>query len=150
MIYSLDQLLFDNKKILNFHSREESWMKLLLEEISHHPLPPGNDPLRPVLTFSGSLTLTQHSFFNENLIVEGELSIQFYDQCTRTGDIFLNSMNIMIDAIFIKDHPDYRELTELEVQGKCYELYFFKKNKVDLCPLLREFLYMNKDPYPKI
>ncbi len=104
------------------------------------------------LKFEGELSTANRPILGDVYLVSGLLSLSFYSQCGKSGLFFIDHLEVEINSVFIsesfKSRPEYAELTEIDVKGEVYELYFVENKCLDLQSLFREYIYINKESYP--
>ena len=83
----------------------------------------------------------------------GALSLTYITQCAQSGELMNDELNLDVQAIFIDNilsnkYEDDENMT-LFIGNMEYELYFYENSKLDLAQVLHEYIFLNKNPYPK-
>jgi uncharacterized metal-binding protein YceD (DUF177 family) len=144
---SFTEMIFD---------QETKWLDKILCEINEEAGDEAVETFKDDLfiTFSGQLARKQQTQYGEILLLTGELNSQFVTNCVRTGQSMLDKIETKITAIFLdSEHQDkygYDEEVELLYDGKMWDLYFYNDESLDITEVIHEYLFLNKDPYPKL
>lgn len=128
-------------------------MAELLNEVNNGLTPNTDDKVNePQINFTGEMTLVEKAGLGDVILVSGKLSASFYTQCGLSGEVFLDKLKVKLNAAFInesyQDREEYSDMIDIEVSGKVYDLFYTKQKNINLMDLFREFIYINKNPYP--
>lgn len=107
------------------------------------------------LKFSADIKKVKNSKYKEVVLVEGELSAKFMTYCVSSGKLMSDVMECevlvaAIDKSLQQSLGFDEEVIDIEVDGQEYDLYYFESNQLDLAPILHEYIYLNKNPYPRL
>ena len=151
-VYSLSSLNTDVSEQIDLDTQKE-WLKLILDELNEAA---GEEEAGMVeqthLAFSGEIKKSKNAKFGEYVLISGEIRAKFVTQCVVTGSMMFDQIDCEILAANIAKHNQERlgleegETVFLEDEER--ELFFFDRGEVDLEPVLHEFIYLNKNPYP--
>ena len=132
------------------------WMRNLLSEVQEEVA----DELRESpelleqtsLSFQGDLQKRANSFWRDHALLVGEFKARFWTQCVKSGELLLEKIDLDIQAIFIneaiKKSKNLEETDTLMVESYEYDVYFYQSSVVKISDVLREQLFLNKEPYP--
>lgn len=105
------------------------------------------------LKLTGSITRKKDSRFDEVLLFDAILAMQFGTTCVSTGKPIVDTINSSLKAIYIdRVHAKKYELEDeitLIFDNEERELYFYEKFKASLKEVVREHLFLEKNPYPR-
>ncbi len=80
------------------------------------------------------------------------MSVTYSDICSRSGNIIDQNLNISLKSIFLdksmKNQHELEDEISLFYDEEEWDLYFYEKNQVDLYPIIHEYIFLNKNPYP--
>lgn len=134
--------------------QETPWMGEILKDL--------NDGLResdleegmekPFISFEGELTRKWNDRFRDYITLEGVLRANYLTLEINTGDVILDQIEVPVKACWILEELEkkfgYEEETEIWFDDEEYDLYYYDRNNVELKPVLNEYAFLNKDPYP--
>lgn len=132
------------------------WMKALLTELNEEVgakqiISPSN---QGELKFEGSYYKKNKSEYGDFVIITGTLSARYFTSCSQSGktmqDEIVAECNACILSESFKVNPDYKDEIELYVDAEMRDLFFQKHSYVLLNEVFHEYLYLNKNPYPRI
>jgi hypothetical protein len=132
---------------------ETPWMAELLEELNEDLTDSdyegeGNASIE----FKGELVRKWNDRFNDYIILTGEIRASFYALEINSGEAILDHIEVPVRACWIQEELrekfGYEEETEIWFDEDEYDLYFYTRNNVELKPVLSEYLFLNKNPYP--
>lgn len=108
----------------------------------------------PFLKFKGEAIKKQNVNYGDIVILQGDLSAKFITTCITTGAAMMDSIDTEIRSCFIDEAMKKRFQMEDEVsvfvdEGE-YDLYFYQNDKIDLYDVFREYVFLNKNPYPVV
>ena len=124
---------------------------LTLKDLEYSP----EEGLKPEIHFAGELTKHFSSKYREYAVLEGNLFSRFLTLCVGTGTVIFDEVESPVKAIFIEPEFEeafgYEEETSVFLEnGEEYELYYLIKDHVEIQPVLRETVFLNKNPYPRV
>ena len=104
------------------------------------------------IVFKGNLIRKWNDRFQDYIILTGSLEATFYTLEIHTGEVILDNLNVPVKACWIleelKEKFGYEEETEIWFDEDEYDLYYYDRNNVELKPVLNEYVFLNKNPYP--
>lgn len=109
----------------------------------------------PFLSFEGSITRLQDDKYQDYLLLEGRLKANFFAVCVGSGVVMLDEIDADVYAAIIDTELEARfgheEDTTVYINDDEYDLYYFnEKGEFEIKEILSEYLFLNKNPYPKI
>lgn len=131
------------------------WLKELLEELNEDVRMGFISPSsQGSINCEGSYYKKIRPEYGEYAVVKAKLFAKFYTNCVSTGKVMLDEINVDFEACFLgqsfKNDPDYKDEIEFYIDNSTMDLFFLDHNQLDLKEVLHEYLYLNKDPYPRI
>jgi hypothetical protein len=131
------------------------WMKELLEELNEDVKVGFISPSsQGSISCEGSYYKKVRPEYGEYAVLKGHLLAKFYTNCVITGKVMLDEVDVEFEACFLghsfKNNPDYKDEIEFYIDNSTMDLFFLNNNLLDLKEVLHEYLYLNKDPYPKL
>lgn len=159
-ILSVDSKLNINKlglsKIYDFRVDQTApWMKTLLEELNEDVKIGFVSPSsQAVISCEGQYYKKHRGTYGEYAVVQANLTAKFYTNCVSSGKVMLDTLDVDFCACFLpsnfKTDPDYKDEIELYIDNQNMDLFFLDGNFIDLKEALHEYLYLNKNPYPRL
>ena len=105
------------------------------------------------ISFEGTVERKLGTRYGDYALVRGSISAEFYTHCVVSGELMKDQIHTEVKATFIDESYGERfqleEETTLFLNDEEYELYYLDNNKVDLPKVINEFVFLNKNPYPK-
>ena len=147
-----------NKAIHVKLNEKSLWLANLLAELSENvgdvTAMVGQDEF--FLRFDADLYKKRHPMFGEILIVEGAIESTFPTLCSVTGAVMTDHTRADVKCCFI--HQSFKkqaedpmeEEIELMIDDQIFDLYFYAPRGAGLEEMIHEYLYLNKNPYPKL
>jgi hypothetical protein len=145
----------DAKDSLIKVDQQTPWMLELLEEL--HEDIDKDDPFfenfQSSITFQGELARKDKGQMGDLGILKGELTVDFCTYDVNTGEMMSESLECPVNAVFMDQKVctelGYEDETNLLVDTVEYDLYFYDGKTIDVKEVLHEYIYLNKDPYPR-
>jgi len=104
------------------------------------------------IVFKGELIRKWNERFNDYVFLTGEVKVSFYTLEINSGEVILDHIDVPVKACWIqeelKEKYGYEDETEIWFDEDEYDLYFYTRNNVELQPVLNEYVFLNKNPYP--
>lgn len=130
------------------------WLKSILMELledSGH----GSDDLKDSeIKLSVSLDKEDFEEYGEVLFCEGNISIKYTDVSVQTGDPIEQKLEIPVFCAFLEEYNEKKHQLDEEITiffgEQEWDLYYYKKNTADFLPVVHEYVFLNKNPYPGI
>lgn len=104
------------------------------------------------IVFQGELIRKWSERFNDYIFLMGQIKVTFYTLEINSGDVILDHIEVPVKACWIqeelKEKFGYEDETEIWFDEDEYDLYYYTRNNVELQPVLSEYVFLNKNPYP--
>lgn len=145
----------DVPKSVQIDCDQDDWAKEILSELEENIDQEDRDEIgqKSKLTFIGEMIKKNNSHLNDFMILTGQLNVEFITYCTSTGAAMSDSIDVHVQAVFIQDKVrdkyGHEEDTEIFVGDEVYDLFFVENDQVDIAPVINEFVFLNKNQYPK-
>jgi len=132
------------------------WLMSILNELSSDVSSRDSkdqDGLTFDINFNGELIKEKDHSLGDIVKLLGALSVTYITQCAQSGELMNDELNLDVQAVFIDNilsnkYEDDENMT-LFIGNMEYELYFYENSKLDLAQVLHEYIFLNKNPYPK-
>lgn len=154
---SIDRLARGFEVELDLSAAEDKFLAELLEELNEGITQADYDLSKetPRLLFSGKLCKLQNEKYEEYLLLEGHIQASFFAICVGSGIVMLDSVEAQVKAVIVDEKFEslysHEEDTTLYIEEDEYDLYYFdERGEFKLKEILSEYLFLNKDPYPKV
>ena len=151
----LDQIIRVNKinldEIKSIQGDQSvDWLSKILDELMEDLQ--GQESTKSLISLNGELEVREDSIYRKVLLLEGTVNVTYSDICSKSGDIIDQSLNIALKSIFLEKSMNNQHELEDEISlfydEEEWDLYFYEKNQVDLYPIIHEYIFLNKNPYP--
>lgn len=112
------------------------------------------DLSKTYIRFKGDLQKKSSAKFLDHAFLLGEIEARFYTYCITTGELMLDDIFAEVQAVFLED--ELKKELELEDEITIYfdeyefDLYYLSGLNVPLKPAIHEYVFLNKNPYPKL
>ena len=151
-IYSLGNLSKDVPEKIKLDQNED-WLSRILEELCEAAGEEESQMLMEThLRFSGDIKKSKNTKYGEYVLISGSLTSHFVTQCIKSGNMMFDQIECEVKAACLarsgQKQLGLEEGDSVFLEEQEYELFFFDKNQVDLEPVLHEFVFLNKNPYP--
>ena len=94
----------------------------------------------------------QHSTYREGVLLHGEILVKYPASSSQTGDQLQEELNVPVRSVFIdssfEENEELAEEITLFIEDQEWDLYFHNNGLVDLGPVLHEYIFLNRNPYP--
>ncbi len=151
-IVSLPKLKLGQEETLSL-DLNTPWLMSILHELSSGLSSEDSKELNLDINFNGELIRDKDNSLGDIVKLLGSLNVTYITQCAQSGELMNDDLNLDVQAIFIdnilSDNYEDDENMTLFVGNMEYELYFYENNKLDLAQVLHEYIFLNKNPYPK-
>ena len=140
-----------------FFDKDVPWLCNLLEELNEH-VEEEDRKLTDCTTFiefKGQITKKKNTKFEEMLIFKGKISAKYLTYCVSTGEVMSDTLevDIAIGAIDKDNQKKYGyddDIIDIEINGEELDLYYFEDHQLNLASIIHEYIYLNKNPYPRL
>ena len=128
------------------------WVATLLSELSLGAESSSSEQFTPSFTLSLKLTRRDCGNLRNYLVVEGEFCVHYPAYCVATYQVIEEVQQTEVNAVVIAKHYQgslnlHDEVT-LFVDDQEWDLFYYDP-KVSLVEIIHEYLYLNKNPYPR-
>jgi hypothetical protein len=132
------------------------WMQEILDEL-HEDVKADLkdcDLTKTYIRFKADLQKKSSEKFLDHAFVLGEIEARYYTYCITSGELMLDDIFAEVQAVFLE--PELQKSMELEDEITIYfdqfeyDLYYLSGLNVPLRPLVNEYVFLNKNPYPKL
>jgi hypothetical protein len=142
------------KEVVFALDKNQDWLKELLFELN------ADAPGMPAEIAFGQTTLNlelklsrkSNAEFNEYILLDVKLDALFFTQCVKTLTLMKDDLSFEFKACFIdisfEKQDEYEDLTEFYIDNEMRDLYYYEKRLINLCEVIREQIFLNKNPYP--
>jgi hypothetical protein len=150
-LYSIVKLSEDSSDTL-FADQSHPWLLKVLEELNEEFDEEDRAAIGPYIRFKGEITKVKNNRYGVSIILTGELSVRICALCGRTGQLIADPIECEVRSVFIEEENRSKYQLEDEItlllNEDEYDLYYYSKNKCDVASVLREYAFLNKNPYP--
>ena len=111
-----------------------------------------SDNIDCTLKWSFKAKRFQHHTYREGILVEGQISAVYPASCSKSGDQLEQNLSVSMRSVFIdssfEDNEELAEEITLFIEDQEWDLYYHQNGLVDLKPVLHEYIFLNRNPYP--
>ena len=151
-IYMISQIGLDQGIELDLDEKSTPWVAELLSELEEE-VDPATKSAGSFLRFRGVLEKRHTGTYDDFLLLNGELEGSFDTLCVSTGQTMKDTFEIDIHAVFLQKQLEktleLEDEIDLYIEDEEYDLYYYERRQVDLKAALHEYIYLNKNPYPR-
>jgi hypothetical protein len=94
----------------------------------------------------------QHHSYRDVVLVKGLLLAKYPALSGQTGNQLQEELRVSIACAFVdgtyKENEELREEITLFVENQEWDLYYHFNGVVDLKPVIHEYIFLNRNPYP--
>ena len=128
------------------------WVATLLNELSLEAESSLSQQFTPSFTLSLKLTRRDRDNLGNYLVVEGKFCVHYSTYCVATYQVIEEVQQTEVNAVVISKHHqkslNLQDEVTLFVDDQERDLFYYDP-KVNLVEIIHEYLYLNKNPYPK-
>jgi|GEM_PF-3343772 len=153
--YFLAKLKYNAPELLVFDQNTE-WMAKILSELNE-PLEEGDvlySKETPFIRFKGEVVKKKNPQYGDIVLVMGDLDAAFVTTCIQTGKPMIDTIDVDVRACYISNDSKKRyghdDEIDIVVDDQEFDLFFYNDEKLDIYEVLREYVFLNKNPYPVI
>lgn len=134
--------------------KNQDWVKELLFELNADaPGMPAEVAFgQTALNLSLKISRRNNAEFNEYILLDAKIEALFFTQCVKSLTLMKDDLNFELKACFIdtsfEKQDEYEDLTEFYIDNEMRDLYYYEKRVIDLSEVIREQIFLNKNPYP--
>lgn len=144
-----------NKSYVLKLDQTRPWIKELLnelhEEVNMKFVSPSS---HGEISFDGEYYKKNKSQYGDYVIFKGKLFVRFNTNCVSTGKNMMDTIDIDISACFIssslQNDESFKDEIDIYMDNDNHDLYFYEGHYIDLKEAFHEYIYLNKNPYPRI
>ncbi len=152
--YKIFEMASKGSELVELSNEREDWMEELLHELSEGVSDPRaafrKDPGE--LRFTGEIRRKKDAIYDDHVVLRGELYARFRATCVQSGELIWDEIRVPLRAVFLSQEIIkkyyYEDEITIEVEGEAFELYGYEGQLVELPPVIKEQLFLNKNPYP--
>jgi hypothetical protein len=151
----LKQLKLDIPREIKLDGQTK-WMNNFLEELNEEVDEADRASRTDLMEiyFDGELLLRHQDRLGEYVLFDGHLFASFLTNCVRTGEVMNDKIDCQISLVLldedIKDRFSLADEVDYDIEGENRDLYFYEHGRFAFAEIIRENLFLNKNPYPKI
>ncbi len=128
------------------------WVKKILEELNEEVDSEDINGETSYLKLDLELIRDEKDALGDYLLINGEIDTQYLAYCVKTYDVIECILKTEIDAVILHKEMETKlqldESTSLFIDDRDYEVFYYDK-QIELAPVIHEFIFLNKDPYPQ-
>ena len=153
----IDQIIRLNKikldEIVALTGNEETdWLDKILHELMENLQGEYVQGAKRSILLDAELEIREDSNLRKVLLLTGRLNVIYSDVCSKTAELIDQELNIALKSIFVEKYMgtqnDLKDEISLFYEEEEWDLYFYEKNQVDLYPIIHEYIFLNRNPYP--
>ena len=150
-IQRVNKIKIDEVKRYSIDGKTE-WLQTILVELLEDTGHNKEDINDSFIEFKASLDKEHYDEYGEVLFLEGEVRVKYLDISVQTGDQITQELEIPVNCVFLNQHNEKKHQLEEEISiffgEQDWDLYYYKNNQADLLPVIHEYVFLNKNPYP--
>ncbi|MBI2522222.1 MAG: hypothetical protein HYV97_17515 [Bdellovibrio sp.] len=152
-LVSLATLKLNTPELFSFDQTTE-WMESILTELNA-PLEEGDvlfSEEAPQIHLKCEITKKQNVKYGDIVVVKGDFSAKFITTCIQSGSPMMDRIDVAIRACYIDDvikkKYELEDEVNIIVDDEEFDLFVYHNGKFDLYEVIREYAFINKNPYP--
>jgi hypothetical protein len=137
-------------------TKKQDWVKELLMELNEkaYEKSPEEYLNETELNITMCITRKNQTALGDYVIVEGKLQTLYATECVKTGMPMKEPLSLEFKACALEKtfetSPEYQDQTEIFIDNKIYELFFYEKRKLNIKDIVHEFIFLNLNQYPSL
>ena len=152
-ILRVNKVRIDEVKQYNIDQNTQWLRSVLLELLTDNGL--GEEDLNDsFIKLSIKMDKEHFDEYGEVLFCEGEIDLKYTDLSVTTGDPITQELTIPVASAFLEQHNEKKHHLEDEISiffgEQEWDLYYYSNNQADFLPVVHEYVFLNKNPYPGI
>ncbi len=132
-------------------SKKERWMKSLLDDFTTVEEGPHE---KAEIFFDGTGVVREAGELETICLIKGQLFVKFWALCSKTGQKFLDTIDMSISCAFLSSEValrfGYEEELDISFEEEMYDLYFYQKRFIPLKDVFLEYMNLEKNQYPEL
>ncbi len=139
-------------QVYSFDGSEE-WMKNILSELTEDLNEEEKKFGDSDISLELEITRKNRGSLGDYIVLDGEINIHYPTHCVKSFEMMTENQVTPIHAIVLDKNLE--KSLELEEETTYFldedelDLYFFDR-KLEIQPIIHEYVFLNKNPYPKI
>ena len=135
-----------------FVDQTQPWLQQILDELNEDFDDEDKAQIGPYIRFKGEITKLKNNRYGVVAILTGELNARVCALCGNTGKLIYDPIECEVRSVYVEE--ENREKYQLNdeislfLEEDDYDLYYYKNYKCDIAMVLREYAFLNKNPYP--
>lgn len=151
-IYSVKALQINVPTIIDIDDNID-WVKKILDEVNEEIDPSIREGRGNYLKLDIDMERQNDNTLGDYVLLEGDIKMSYTTNCVKTleimDEVFETEINAVVLENFLEKELNLEEETTFVVGSEEYDLYFYDR-KLDLEPIIHEYIFLNKNPYPKL
>ncbi|MEK6624894.1 MAG: hypothetical protein AABY86_08000 [Bdellovibrionota bacterium] len=152
-LFALAKLKLNTPELFSFDQSLE-WMESILTELNA-PLEEGDvlfTEEAPQIHFKSETTKKQNVKYGDIVVIKGDFSAKFITTCIQSGSPMMDRIDVVVRACYIdeviKKKYELEDEMNIIVDDEEFDLFLYHNGKFDLYEVIREYAFINKNPYP--
>ena len=150
-IIRINKIKFD--EVVSLVGNEKiDWLGQILNELMENLQGEQVEQAKRSILLDAELEIKEDSNYRKVLLLEGAINVTYTDVCSKTAELIDQELNISLKSIFIEKYMgtqhELKDEISLFYEEEEWDLYFYEKNQVDLYPIIHEYIFLNRNPYP--
>jgi len=145
------KLHFNDPKSFSYNE-DDLWLNEILGELVDELEGELSDGLDCKINLEIQAHKHQHYTYRDVVLVKGELLTKYPALSGQTGEQLQQELLVPIACAFIdgtfKDNEEFDEEITFFIENQEWDLYFHFNGVVDLKPVIHEYIFLNRNPYP--
>ena len=145
------KLNFNEEKPFSFNDKDK-WLNEILGELVDELKGELKEDLECSIKLEVHAHKHQHYNYRDVVLVKGELLAKYPALSGQTGEQLQQELLVPINCAFVdttfKDNEELSEEITLFVENQEWDLYYHSNGVVDLSPVIHEYIFLNRNPYP--
>jgi len=150
-IIRLNKINIDEIKSITADERTD-WLNQILDELMEDLQGHHQDCSKRSIVLNAELEIREDDQYKKLILLEGQVKVCFSAVCSKTSELIDQKLDISLKTILLNKmaqiNHDLGERISLLYKNEEWDLYFYEKNQVDLYPIIHEYIFLNKNPYP--
>ena len=147
----LNKLLLKQNNEFSFTEQDE-WLGTVLDELTGDVGGSSDSGLNHSLKVGLTVRKFEDFHYKNVVTVEGQIEAAYPALCSQSGTQIQEGLKISVNAVFIDSHFEEDdglgdEITLFYDESE-RDLYYFEKNLIDFLPVIHEYIFLNRNPYP--
>lgn len=134
-------------------NEKQAWCQEILDELTEDLTETEKSKFESTINVDLEITRKHRGSLGDFILLEGDITIEYPTHCVKTFKMMKETQVTPVNAIVLDNNLE-KEL-ELEEETTFFldtdelDLYFYH-HKLDVKPIIHEYVFLNKNPYPRI